>query len=97
MLTDGRVMIETSSENEIEALGNKIEETCGVEREVNIKKRRNPRLVLLSISEDVTIENIEETSAKQNPELNIKEGDIRAKFCYTPKRETRNLEIEVNS
>jgi hypothetical protein len=97
MLRDGRVMIEPSSKNEIEALGNKIEETCGVELEVNIQKRRNPRLVLLGIPEDITIENIEETLAKQNPELDIKEGDIRAKFCYTTKPETRNLVIEVDS
>jgi hypothetical protein len=97
MLRDGRVMIEPSSKNEIEALGNKIEETCGVELEVNIQKRRNPRLVLLSIPEDVTLENVEQTLAKQNPELDIKEGDITAKFCSTTKWETRNLVTEVDS
>jgi hypothetical protein len=48
---------------------------------VNIQTRRNPRLVLLSIPEDITPENSEEILAKQNPELDIKEGDIRAKFC----------------
>ena len=64
MLRDGRVMIEASSKQEIEDLGSKIEETCGAELEVSIQKRRNPRLVLLSIPEDVTIENVEETLAK---------------------------------
>lgn len=64
MLTDCRVMIEASSKQDIEALGNKIEETCGAVLEVNFQKRRNPRLVLLSIPEDVTIENVEETLAK---------------------------------
>ena len=49
MLTDCRVMIEASSKQDIEALGNKIEETCGAVLEVNFQKRRNPRLVLLSI------------------------------------------------
>jgi hypothetical protein len=96
-LRDGRVMIEASTKTEIEALGNKIEETCGAELEVNIQKRRNPRLVLLNIPEGITLENAEETIAKQNPELHIKEGDIRAKFCYNTKRETRNLVMEVNS
>jgi hypothetical protein len=61
LLRDGRVMIETKSKNEIEALENKIEETCGAELEVNIQKRRNPRLVLLSIPEDITPGNAEET------------------------------------
>ena len=37
------------------------------------------------------------TLAKQNPELDIKEGDIRAKFSYTSKRKTNNLVIEVDS
>jgi hypothetical protein len=73
-----------------------MEETCGAELEVNIQKRRNPRLVLLSIPEGINLENAEETLAKQNPKLDIKEGDIRAKFCYTTKRETSNLVIEVD-
>ena len=96
LLRDGRVMIEANSKKDIEILGNKIEETCGAELEVNIQKRRNPRLVLLSIPEGINLDNAEETLAKQNPELDIKEGDIRAKFCYTTKRETRNLVIEVD-
>jgi hypothetical protein len=36
---------QANSKNEIEALGNKIEETCGAKLEDNIQKRRNPRLV----------------------------------------------------
>jgi len=93
---DGRVMIEASSKNEIETLGEKIGEECGEELEVNIQKLRNLRLVLFNISEDITLENVEETLTLQNPELDFKEGDIRAKFCYTTKRETRNLVIEVD-
>ena len=34
---------------------------------------------------------------KQNPELDIKEGDIRQKFCSTTKRGTRYLVTEVDS
>jgi hypothetical protein len=96
LLRDGRVMIQANSKNEIEALGNKIKETCVAELEVNIQKRRNQSLVLLSIPEDITPENAEETLTKQNPKLDIKEGDTRANFCYT-NRETRNLLIEVDS
>ena len=32
----------------------------------------------------------------QNPEQDIKVGDIKAKFCYITKRGTRNLVIEVD-
>jgi hypothetical protein len=86
LLRDGRVMIQANTKNGIEALGNKIEETCGAELDVNIQKRRNTRIALLSIPEDITPENAEETLTKQNPELDIKKGDIRAKFCYTKKK-----------
>jgi hypothetical protein len=85
----------SKQQNEIEALGNKIKETCEAELEVNIQKRRNPRIVPLSIPEDIILENVEEILAKQTPELDLKEGDIRANFCYTIKRETRNSVIEV--
>ena len=66
-------MIEASSKNEIETLGEKIGGKCG-ELEVNIQKPRNPRLVLLNIPEDITLENVEETFTLQNPELDLKEG-----------------------
>jgi hypothetical protein len=94
---DGRVMIEASSKNEIETLAEKIGEKCGGLLDVTIQKLRKPRLVLLNIPEDITPENAEETLTIQNPELDLKEGDIRAKFCYTTKRKTRNLVIEVES
>jgi len=96
-LRDGRVVIEASSKNEIVTLGDKIGEKCGGELDVTIQKLRNPRLVLLNIPEDITPENVEETLKRQNPELDLKEGDIGAKFCYTTKRKTRNLVIEVDS
>jgi predicted nucleic acid-binding Zn-ribbon protein len=86
MLRDGRLMIEASSKQEIEALGSKIEETCGTELEVSILKCRNP--TLLGTPEEINTENVVSTLARQNPELGIKEGDIRAKFCYTSKRGT---------
>ena len=47
--------------------------------------------------EDITLENVEETLTIQNPEVDLNEGDIRAKFCCTTKRKTRNLVIEVDS
>jgi hypothetical protein len=96
-LRDGRVMVEASSKNDIETLGGKIEEKCGNELEVNILRLRNPRLILLNIPDDITTENAEETIIVQNSELSFKKGDIRPKFCYTTKRKTRNLIIEVES
>ena len=96
-LRDGRVVIEASSKNEIVTLGEKIGEMCGEDLDVTMQKLRNPRLVLLNIPKDITPENVEETLTIQNPELDLKEGNIRAKFCYTTKRKIRNLVIEVDS
>jgi hypothetical protein len=42
-------MIEASSKDKIEALGDKIWEKCGEELEANIQKLRNPRLDLLNL------------------------------------------------
>jgi hypothetical protein len=97
MLRDGRLMIEASSKQDIEALGNKIEETCGTELEVSILKRRKPTLVLIGTPEEINTENIEATIVRQNPDLDIKEGDIKAKFSYTTKRGTKNLVLESDS
>jgi hypothetical protein len=52
---------------------------------------------LFNIPEDITPENAEETLTIQIPELDLKEGDIKAKFCYTTKRKTRKPVTEVDS
>jgi hypothetical protein len=95
-LRDGRVMIEASSKKEIDILGEKIGEKCGEELEVQGQKLGNPRLVPNNIPEDITTENAETTIIAQNPEIDLKEGDIRAKICYTTKRKTSILIIEVD-
>ena len=94
-LRDGRVMIETSSKEEIEKLGDEIKAKCE-ELDINIQKLRNPRLVLLSIPEVTTLDNVEDPLSRQNREKDIKVGDIKAKFCYVTKRGTRNMIIEVD-
>jgi len=65
--------------------------------EVHIQKLRNPILVVFNIPQDITLENVAETLTIQNPVLVLKEGDVRAKFCYTTNRKARNLVIEVDS
>jgi hypothetical protein len=87
-------MIETSSKR-WEKLGDEIRAKCE-ELDVNIQKLRNPRLVLINIPEDITLDNVEETLSRQNPEKDIKVGDIKAKFSYVTKREMRNMVIGVD-
>jgi len=96
-LRDGRIIIEAGSKDEIEKLGEQIGEKCGDELEVKIQRLRNPRLVMLSIPEEVTMENVRETLMKQNPEINLNDRMLEHKFCYTTKRGNRNLVIELDS
>jgi hypothetical protein len=96
-LTDGRVVITTSREEEAEALEIDIKEKCKEELEPILQKWRNPRLIIRNTPDDITTKNIEETLIKQNPELHLQSGDIIPKFCYTTKKLTRNLVIEVNA
>jgi hypothetical protein len=96
-LRDGRVEIETGSKQEIEIITRDINDKCGDKLEVNIHRLKNPRLVIYNIPEDISIRNIEDTLLAQNPELNLKTGDINSKFMYETQRRTRNLLIEANA
>ena len=96
-LRNGSIRIEAGSEKEIEKLGEKIGEECGVELEVKIQRLRNPRLVMLGIPEETTIENARETLMTQNPELSLDDALLDTKYCYTTNRGNRNLVIEVDS
>ena len=72
-------------------------EKCGEELEVNSQKLRLPRLVILNIPEEISVDNVEETLLAQNSDINLKQGDINAKFSYQTKKHGRNLVIEVEA
>jgi hypothetical protein len=65
--------------------------------ETNAHKMRNPMLVLYNIPEEISTQNIEEIMIAQNPELNLKVGDIKPKFVHETRKRTRNLVIEVSA
>ena len=65
--------------------------------EVNIHKLRKSRLVILNIPEDISTGNLEDTLIAQNPDLNLKKGDIQVKFSYETKKHIRNLVMEVGA
>lgn len=96
-LRNGQVLIETSSREELEAIENDIIEKCGEKLEVNSHKLRTPRLVILNIPEEISVDNVEDTLLAQNSDINLKQGDINAKFSYQTKKQGRNLVIEVEA
>jgi hypothetical protein len=96
-LTDGRVLITTSRKEEAEALEMDIRTKCGEELEAILHRRRNPRLVIRNIPQDITTCNTEGNLIMQNPDLYLKAGDINAKYIYETKKHSRNLVVEVNA
>jgi hypothetical protein len=53
--------------------------------------------VIFNIPEDISTGNLEDTLIAQNPELNLKKGDINARFRYVTKKQIRNMVVEVGA
>jgi hypothetical protein len=96
-LSSGKVLIETNSKEEIEALERDIQMKCGKDLETNIHTRRKPRMIILNIPEDISTTNSEDTILMQNPDLNLRKGEIVAKFSFVTKKMNRNLVVEVGA
>ena len=45
--------------------------------------------MIISISEDISTENLEDTLIAQIPDLHIGKGDIKADFSYETKKHTK--------
>jgi len=96
-LKNERVLIETNSKKELEALEKDINAKCEGKLEDTAHKLRNPRLVIISIPEEISIGNVEDTLLAQNTDVNLKQGDIKAKFSYETRKHNRNLVMEMSA
>jgi len=96
-LKNGKVIIETNSKEEIKVLEKDINSKCEGQLEANIHKLRNPRLVIFNIPEVISTGNLEDTLIAQNPDLNLKKGDINARFSYVTKKQIQNLVMKVGA
>jgi len=65
--------------------------------EAHIHRLRKPRVIILNVPEEINTANIEDTINRQNPNLNLEKGDIKAKFTYDTKRKNRNAVVEVGA
>ena len=91
------LLIETQNKKEIDALSKTINEVCSEELEASTPRRRNPRLIVYNVPDEVNIENAKELIMKQNSELCIEKEDITPRYLFKDKRKANNLVIEVNS
>ena len=94
-LRDGRIIIETGSEEEINSLSSAISTKCGEQLEIIKHKLRKSRLIIYNISEEITIENAATIIKAQNPEIKLNGEDTVAKFRYKTRKGNYNIVIEV--
>jgi hypothetical protein len=97
LLKKGPVLIETNSKEEIEKLENEINSKCEGKLEASIHKQTKSRPVIFNIPEDISTQNLQDTLMAQNPDISLNKGDVEAKFCYTTKKQNRNLVVEVGA
>ena len=96
-LRNGQLLIETHNKQEIDSLSKTINELCGEELEATTPRRRNPRLIIYNVPDELNIENAKELIMKQNSELCVEKEDITPRYLFKDKRKANNLVIEVNS
>ena len=70
---------------------------CGEELEASTPKRRNPRLIIYNVPDELNIENAKELIMKQNSEMCIEKEDITPRYLFKNKRKVNNLVTEVSS
>jgi len=94
-LRDGRLVIETGNEKEINSLRSAISTKCGEELEIIKKKLRKPRLIICNFSDEITIEKVTIIIKAQNPEFTLNTEDFVAKFRYKNMKGKYNIVIEA--
>jgi hypothetical protein len=65
------------------------------ELEVVAPQLRKPSVVINNVPIDMTVGNLEEVIIAQNPELELVQGDMKAKFMYSTKRGQNKIVVEV--
>ena len=94
-LRDGRIIIETGSEEELKSLSSAISTKCGGQLEVIKHQLRKPRIIIYNAPEEITVENVTDIIKAQNPDITQNGEDMVAKFKYKTKKGNYNIVIEV--
>jgi len=94
-LRDGRILIETCSEEEVKSLRRTINIKYGEELE-NLKHNlRKPRLIIYNVPEEITIAKVTNVIKARNPEIAMNGKEVIAKFRYKSMKGNYNIVIEV--
>ena len=90
-LRDGRIIIETGSEEEINSLSSAISTKCGEQLEIIKHQLRKARIIIFNSPEEITTENAIDTIKAQNPDITPNGEDMVAKFKYKTKKGNYNI------
>jgi len=96
-LKNGNFLDAADSKEEIETVSSQIGNICVDQAEINLQKGRKPRLIIYNLPDAVTLENPEDIMLAQNTDLKLPKRDIKTKFIFKTKRNTRNLLVELNA
>jgi len=69
----------------------------GEELEPSTPRRRNPKLIIYNVPDELNIENSKELIMKQNSELCTEKEDITPRYLFKDKMKANSLVVEVNS
>jgi len=94
-IRDRCLIIETESEEESNILFTEIRKKLGEKMDIYQNKLRNPRVIIYSVPEETTVDNIGATIMAQNPEIITNDETIEAKFRFKNKRGHYNIVMEV--
>ena len=81
-LRNGRLLTETQNKKEIDALSKTINKVCGKELDASTPRRRNPRLIIYNVPDELSMENAKDLIMKQNSELCIEKEDITPRNLF---------------
>lgn len=96
-LRNGQLLIESNKKEDADIICTNINEKCGGELEATVSKKRNPRIIIFNIPEEITLENAVQALTTQNQGLEKFENQIQTKFAFEDKRKNKNLILEVCS
>ena len=89
-LRDGRILIETCSEEELNSLIRAINTKCGEQLEIMKHKLRKSRIIIYNFPEEIAVGNVTTVIKAQNSETTLNGEDITAKFRYKTRKGNYN-------
>jgi hypothetical protein len=86
-IREGRIIIETGSEGEMNTLRSEIDSKLGERLEVITHRLRKPRLIIYNVPEEITAQNVATIIRAQNPEIQTNGEDIEVKYKFKEGKE----------